>query len=117
MAEYNVTRSEFNGLKENIQEIKQTAKEVTKEQTIEMMGMRDSKIRTELKLEEIQKSQMIQDDNVKIVMQGITDLKNKPFIAWSEITTAWKIGIGIAVIGFVVPYFLGNYMTFIKMFK
>ena len=117
MAEDIVTRAEFNGVKDIIIEIKTDIKEKTKEQTIEMMGMRDSKIRTEIKLESIIKSQIASDANIAIVMQGITDLKNKPFIAWDTMATAWKIGIGIAVIGFVVPYFLGNYMTFIKMFK
>ena len=113
MAEDVVTRAEFNGVKDTIIEIKADIKETNKE----VMGMRDSKIRTDMKLESIIKSQIASDAKIAIVMQGINDLKNKPFIDWKNMTTAWKIGIGIAIIGFVVPYFLGNYITFDLMFK
>ena len=66
MAEDNVTRAEFNHMKEDIIEIKKDAKETTKEQTIEMMGMRDSKIRTEIALEGIIKSQKASDEKQEI---------------------------------------------------
>lgn len=117
MAEDVVTRAEFNGLKESIIEIKADVKEKTKEQTIEMMGMRDSKIRTEIKLESIIESQKHSDEAQKLIIVSLQEIKDKPFIDWSKTTSAWKIGIGLAVIGFVVPWVLGNYMTFIKIFK
>jgi len=117
LAEDIVTRAEFNGLKEVIVEIKAEVKEKNKEQTIEMMGMRDSKIRTEIKLESIIATQESEKKQVALVLISLQEIKDKPFIQWSKITLAWKIGIGMAVIGTVVPYILGNYMTFIKIFK
>lgn len=108
-----VTRAEFNNVKDTIIEIKADIKDTNKE----VMGMRDSKIRTDMKLESIIESQIASDAKIAIVMQGITDLKNKPFIAWNNMATAWKIGIGLAVIGFFVPYILGNYVTFDLIFK
>jgi len=116
MADDIVTRVEFNGLKEIITEIKSDIKEKAKESNKEMLGMRDSKIRTELKLEEIQKTQLAADAKVLVVIQGIEDLKNKPFIAWSKMATAWKVTIGTVIIGSVITYAFGSYMTFLKMF-
>jgi len=116
MAEDVVTRAEFNNMKEDIKEIKADAKEQTKEQTQEMMGMRDSKIRTEIALEAIIKTQKDSDDKQIIMLQGIEDLKNKPFIAWSKMAMAWKITIGTVIIGSVLTYAFGSYMTFLKMF-
>jgi len=116
MAEDVVTRSEFNGLKETITEIKTDIKEKNKESIKEMLDMRDSKIRTELKLEEIQKSQRASDAKATLMMKGIEDLKNKPFIAWTKMKTAWKICIGTVFITLTLTYAFGSYMTFIKMF-
>ena len=117
MAEDIVTRAEFNGVKDIIGEIKTDIKERTKEQTKEMIGMRDSKIRTEIKLEEIQKRQIIGDENLKLVMKGIAELKEKPFIEWAKLKNAWKLAIIGAIAGLFIPYVVGNYMTFIQIFK
>ena len=117
LAEDIVTRAEYNHLKDAISEVKADAKEKDRETTKEMMGMRDSKIRTEIKLESIISSQKHSDETQKVIIASLQEIKDKPFIDWSTMTKAWKIGIGMAVIGFVVPYLLGNYMTFVKIFK
>lgn len=115
MADDSSIRVEIEHMKNDIAEIKADAKEKNKENTKEMMDMRDSKIRTEIKLEEIQKSQKLSDDNQTLMMQGIQDIKDKPFLAWSKMSTAWKIATGVAVIGFIVTYALGSYFGYIKM--
>ena len=124
MAEDIVTRAEYNYLKEDIIEIKTDIKEIkvdiketTKENTKEMMGMRDFKIRTEIKLEAIIESQKRSDEVQSSMLISLKEIKDKPLVEWSKIALAWKIGIGMAIIGLVIPYILGNYMTFIKVFK
>ena len=124
MAEDIVTRAEYNYLKEDITEIKTDIKEIkvdiketTKENTREMMGMRDFKIRTEIKLESIIESQRRSDEVQSSMLISLKEIKDKPLVEWSKIALAWKIGIGMAIIGLVIPYVLGNFMTFAKMFK
>ena len=117
MTENFVTRSEFNSVKEIIIELKTDIKEKTKEQTKDMLEMRDSKIRTEIKLEEIQKRQIKSDESLKLVIKGITELKEKPFVEWAKLKNAWKLAIIGAIAGLFIPYVVGNYMTFIQIFK
>jgi len=111
-----VTRAEFNDMKVVVSEIKTGIKEKDRYNAKEMMGMRDSKIRTEIKLESIIKSQEVFEVNQTKLMTIIQEIHDKPFIQWNKITNAWKTGIGLAVIGTAVPYILGNYLTFTKMF-
>jgi len=119
-----VTRAEFNDMKDTVKEIKDDAKAKAKSDTREMLDMRDSKVRTEVKLESIisaQERSNIRQEKSDIRQEEIFDIvqavQNKPFIQWSKITTAWKIAIGVSVIGTVVPWVLGNYMTFTKILK
>ena len=108
-----VTRAEFNSVKDTITEIKADIKETNKE----VMGMFNSEIRTEMKLEAIVESQHRSDAVQASILISLKEIKDKPLIDWHNMALAWKIGIGIAIIGFVVPYFLGNYMTFDLIFK
>lgn len=112
-----VTRSEYNHIKEEIKEIKDNAKEKDRDNSKSMLVLLQDKVRTEVKLESIISSQEKSDKHQTEIMAVIQEIKNKPFIDWSTMTKAWKIGLGMAVIGFVVPYLLGNYMTFVKIFK
>ena len=113
MTEDIVTRAEFNGVKDTIIEIKADIKETNKE----VMGMLNSEIRTEMKLEAIVELQKRSDAVQASILISLKEIKDKPFIEWNKVALAWKIGIGIAVIGFFVPYILGNYVTFDLIFK
>lgn len=97
---------EFKHLNATIVEIKATAKEDRKE----MLNMRDSKIRTEIKLEEIQKTQADSNNSLVLMMTAIQNIKEGPFIKWEKLSWIWKA----AVIGVGVNYIAGNAVAWIK---
>jgi len=101
---------EFKHLNATIDEIKATAKEEAKENTREMMDMRDSKIRTEIKLEEIQRTQTDSNNSLALLMVAIQNIKDKPFIKWEKLSWIWKV----AVIGVGVNYIAGNVVAWIR---
>jgi len=101
MAEEGNYRTEIEHIKSDIIEIKQTMKEDNKETTKEMMGMRDSKIRTEIALENITKSQDALVKTQETMLNGIQDLKDAPHNSWKQMSMAWKISVGMAVISYV----------------
>ena len=104
---------EFKHLNATIDEIKATAKEDMKENTQEMFGMRDSKIRTEFKLEEIQRAQIEFNNNLALMMTAIQNIKNEPFLKWEKLSWIWKT----AVIAAVANYIAGNVLGWFKALK
>lgn len=92
---------EFQHLKDDVLDIKNTVKEDAKETTKEMMGMRDSKIRTEIALEAIIKTQ----DATLLVLD---DIKNEKANVWKNLSMTWKVAIISAatsqIVGSIVGY-------------
>lgn len=104
---------EFIHLNQTINEIKATAKEDAKARSQEMLGLLESKIRTELALEGIKKEQSDSNKYQAEMMQGIKEIKDEPFIKWKKLNWLWKVAAGIAVINWLV----GNGLGYLKMLK
>lgn len=106
-------KSEFQHLKDDILDIKNTVKEDTKETTKEMMEMRDSKIRTEIALEAINKAQDETNTNQKAMLVLIQAIKNEPFNIWKKMSWIWKTTIAVAIVNYIVTNALG----YVKLFN
>lgn len=106
-------KSEFEHLKDDILEIKNTVKEDAKETTKEMMGMRDSKIRTEIALEAIIKTQDEANANQKAMLVLIQALKNEPFNIWKKMSWVWKTAVMVAIVNYIVT----NAFGYVKLFN
>ena len=103
---------EFEHLKNDILEIKNTIKEDAKKVTKEMMGMRDSKIRTEIKLETIIKIQEATILSQSKIMEAVQGIKDEPQKAWKKMSWLWKA----ALVGAVINYIITNTLGYIKLF-
>ena len=103
---------EFDHLKEDIREIKDNAKQQNEKQDAKMEVMLVSKIRTEISLENIQKQGEENKKNQESMIDALESIKNAPFKAWQQMSTAWKIGIGLAI----GSQLIGSILAYIKIF-
>ena len=94
-------KTEFNHLKDDIIEIKNTVKEDAKETTKEMMGMRDSKIRTEIALEAIIKTQEATILSQNKMMGVVQEIKDTPYNAWKQMSVQLKVGVMLLIASYV----------------
>lgn len=110
---------EFEHLKDDILEIKNTVKEDAKETTKEMMDMRDSKIRTEIALAAIIKTQETSAEDIAKVAKRAAEnqdatllvldgIKNEKSNTWKNLSMIWKVAIISAaasqIVGSIVGY-------------
>jgi len=105
-------RTEIEHIKSDIIDIKNNAKDLNKD----VLEMRDSKIRTEIYLKQIQDSQNIMTKENKdrvdklseeakanqvATTKTLQEIKDEPRNNWKQMSMAWKIGIGMAVISYI----------------
>lgn len=98
---------EFDHLKSDILDIKNTVKEDAKE----MMNMRDSKIRTEIALEAIIKTQEAANLNQEKMMGIVQEIKDTPYNTWKAMSIQVKVGIILLVASYIFGV-LGSYGLF-----
>ena len=125
---------EFDHLKEAIKDIKDSAKEQTKDVNEKILSMRDSHTETKIYIKQIQESQNKMADESKgdridvkknqeavlkqvnenqtTVLSAIQAMKDEKGDIWKKLSLAWKIGIGLAIISQVI----GTVSGYIKMF-
>ena len=113
---------EFQHLKDDILDIKNTVKEDAKETTKEIMGMRDSKIRTEIALEAIIKTQETSaEDIAKVAKEAkenhdatllvLDGIKNEKSNAWKNLSLIWKA----AIIGAAASQIVGSIVGYVNL--
>jgi hypothetical protein len=75
----------------------------------ELVSGRESRIRTEIELGHINARL---DETHAVMIQ----LRDAPFIEWKKIHSFWRVAIIGSVVGFVVPWIIGNFVTFLRVF-
>lgn len=93
-----IMTQEFIHIKETMKELKDDIKEQTKE----MLNMRDSKIRTEMSLEAIVTSTAKQSLELTKVLGKLQEIKDEKPNQWRKMSLAWKITLGSTMITFIV---------------
>lgn len=106
-------KTEFDRIRGDITDIKNTVKEDSKEQSKEMLSLLESKIRTEIALESIKVAQEKTNETQILMMAGIKEIKDEPFLKWKKLSWLWK---GAAIVA-VVNWVIGNGLGYLKVLK
>jgi hypothetical protein len=102
--ENNYLQVQIDNIREDIAELKLDSKE--KGQEIE--SARDFRIRTEIKLDII-------SETLEVTNKTLVEMKNKPILEWNKLKNGAKMAIIATVIGFIIPWVIGNFITFSKI--
>lgn len=115
-------KAEIEHMKGDITEIKSGYKDLIKETSLkyselskDVSSMKESHMETKIYVRQIQESQstMAKDakNNQEKMLDGLQDLKDKPAKSWDAMSIAWKIGLGMIII----TYVMGCLATVAKM--
>jgi len=104
--------TEINNIKTDLKEFKAETKENAKEQNKAILDMRDTKIRTEMVLEQIKKTQEDTNKNQSLMLDKLQEMKDAPHNTFRQLSTAAKI----TTISVLITYIIGSLGAFIKMF-
>jgi regulator of replication initiation timing len=106
--------TEINNIKTDLKEFKAEIKENVKEQNKSILDMRDTKIRTEMVLEQIKKTQEDANKNQALMLDKLQELRDEPRSMWQQMSLTWKIGTGLAIISYIIGTVGGYVKMFIK---
>ena len=106
--------TEINNIKTDLKEFKTEVKENIKEQNKVILDMRDTKIRTEMVLEQIKKTQEDANKTQSLMLDKLAELRDAPRSMWQQMSLTWKIGTGLAIISYIIGTVGGYMKMFIK---